>query len=411
MQPSRPTQQMRLILVTGMSGSGKSVALNVLEDSGYYCVDNLPANLLASVADSLLAAGYTRVAVSVDVRSGPTLKELPASTADLRGREVDLRVLFLDAQTETLVKRFSETRRRHPLSDDTRTLPECIDAEREMLQEIGALAHRIDTSELSPNALRAWIKDFVGTVGTGMTTLFQSFGFKHGIPLDADLVFDVRCLPNPHYDPRLRPLTGKDGPVIEFLRADANAQRMLADIRHLPRHLAALLRARQPQLPDRGNRLHRRAPSLGVFRRSARGALPDQDASHRPAPGAGAVTAVWGCGWPLLGIAAALCTAPAHAADWVKVSAPDQNQHFYDRTKLFVDADAITYWRRVVFHTPQAIKGGTARMALYRERIDCRSHTHRTLGYLLYAQDGNVVENVYDAGIRQQRSRRINTQN
>ena len=168
--------------------------------------------------------------MSVDVRSGPTLKELPASTADLRRREVDLRVLFLDAQTETLVKRFSETRRRHPLSDDTRTLPECIDTEREMLQEIGALAHRIDTSELSPNALRAWIKDFVGMAGTGMTTLFQSFGFKHGIPLDADLVFDVRCLPNPHYDPRLRPLTGKDDKVIEFLRADANAQRMLADI-------------------------------------------------------------------------------------------------------------------------------------------------------------------------------------
>jgi UPF0042 nucleotide-binding protein len=230
MQPGRPTPQMRLILVTGMSGSGKSVALNVLEDSGYYCVDNLPANLLAGVVDSLLAAAYTRVAVSVDVRSGPTLKELPASTADLRRREVDLRVLFLDAQTETLVKRFSETRRRHPLSDDTRTLPECIDTEREMLQEIGALAHRIDTSELSPNALRAWIKDFVGMAGTGMTTLFQSFGFKHGIPLDADLVFDVRCLPNPHYDPRLRPLTGKDDQVIEFLRADADAQKMLADI-------------------------------------------------------------------------------------------------------------------------------------------------------------------------------------
>jgi len=221
---------MRLILVTGMSGSGKSVALNVLEDSGYYCVDNLPANLLASVVDSLRVAGYTRVAVSVDVRSGPTLKELPASTADLRQREVDLRVLFLDAKTETLVKRFSETRRRHPLSDDTRTLPECIDAEREMLQEIGAMAHRIDTSELPPNALRAWIKDFAGMAGTGMTTLFQSFGFKHGVPLDADLVFDVRCLPNPHYDPELRPLTGKDGKVIEFLRSDPAVAQMLDDI-------------------------------------------------------------------------------------------------------------------------------------------------------------------------------------
>jgi RNase adapter protein RapZ len=221
---------MRLILVTGMSGSGKSVALNVLEDSGYYCVDNLPANLLASVVDSLLAAGYTRVAVSVDVRSGPTLKELPASTADLRQREVDLRVLFLDAKTETLVNRFSETRRRHPLSDDTRTLPECIDTEREMLQEIGAMAHRIDTSELPPNALRAWIKDFAGMAGTGMTTLFQSFGFKHGVPLDADLVFDVRCLPNPHYDPQLRPLTGKDGKVIEFLQSDPAVAQMLDDI-------------------------------------------------------------------------------------------------------------------------------------------------------------------------------------
>jgi len=221
---------MRLILVTGMSGSGKSVALNVLEDSGYYCVDNLPANLLASVVDSLLAAGYTRVAVSVDVRSGPTLKELPASTADLRQREVDLRVLFLDAKTETLVKRFSETRRRHPLSGDTRTLPECIDTEREMLQEIGAMAHRIDTSELPPNALRAWIKDFAGMAGSGMTTLFQSFGFKHGVPLDADLVFDVRCLPNPHYDPQLRPLTGKDGKVIEFLQSDPAVAQMLDDI-------------------------------------------------------------------------------------------------------------------------------------------------------------------------------------
>ncbi len=230
MAADHPTPQMRLMLVTGMSGSGKSVALNVLEDIGYYCVDNLPANLLASVVDSLLAAGYRRVAVSVDVRSGPTLKQLPASMAELQRRDVDLRALFLDAKTETLVKRFSETRRRHPLSDDTRTLPECIDAEREMLQEIGALAHRIDTSELPPNVLRAWIKDLAGLSGTGMTTLFQSFGFKHGIPLDADLVFDVRCLPNPHYDPELRPLTGKDDKVIAFLQSDASAQRMLTDI-------------------------------------------------------------------------------------------------------------------------------------------------------------------------------------
>ena len=221
---------MLLILVTGMSGSGKSVALNVLEDSGFYCVDNLPANLLAGLIDFLGQAGYAKVAVSVDVRSGPALKALAGSMAELRQREVDLRVLFLDAKTETLVKRFSETRRRHPLSDDTRTLPECIQAERSLLQDIGATAHHIDTSDLSPNALRAWVKDFVGLGGSGLTLLFESFGFKHGLPLDADLVFDVRCLPNPHYDPLLRPLTGKDGKVVEFLEADATSQKMLADI-------------------------------------------------------------------------------------------------------------------------------------------------------------------------------------
>ncbi len=228
MEPAT-AQNMRLILVTGMSGSGKSVALNLLEDIGYYCVDNLPANLVVSVVESLATAGYARIAVSVDVRSGPTLANLPASLAELR-RTVDLRTLFLDAKTETLVKRFSETRRRHPLSDETRTLPECIEIEREMLQEIGATAHRIDTSELPPNALRAWVKDFVGMAGMGMTVLFQSFGFKHGIPLDADLVFDVRCLPNPHYDPVLRPLSGKDAQVIAFMQADVGAKRMLEDI-------------------------------------------------------------------------------------------------------------------------------------------------------------------------------------
>jgi UPF0042 nucleotide-binding protein len=221
---------MRVILVTGMSGSGKSIALNVLEDIGYYCVDNLPANLLAQVVDFLAQSGYGRVAVSVDVRSGPTLKQLPDSIAQLRQGKVDLRVLFLDAKTDTLVKRFSETRRRHPLSDQLQTLAESIRTEREMLEGVAALAHRIDTSELATNALRAWIKDFAGLAGSGMTLLFQSFGFKHGVPLDADFVFDVRCLPNPHYDPVLRPFTGRDRAVIAFMEADADAQKMLADI-------------------------------------------------------------------------------------------------------------------------------------------------------------------------------------
>jgi UPF0042 nucleotide-binding protein len=221
---------LRLVVVSGMSGSGKSVALNVLEDSGYYCVDNLPANLLDPLVAFVLQAGYEKVAVGVDVRSGPTLGRLPGSIEQLRGRVADVRLLFLDAKTDTLVKRFSETRRRHPLSDSSSTLQECIQAERLLLAELGTLGHRIDTSDLAPNALRSWVKDFVGMSGGGMTLLFQSFGFKHGIPLDADLVFDVRCLPNPHYDPVLRPLTGKDAAVIEFLQADENARRMLADI-------------------------------------------------------------------------------------------------------------------------------------------------------------------------------------
>ena len=223
---------MQLILVTGMSGSGKSVALKVLEDSGYYCVDNLPAHLMPGLAEFLGTVHETRVAVSVDVRSGRTLADLPSWVVELRRRSIDLRVLFLDAKTDTLVKRFSETRRRHPLSDDTRTLPECIEAERALLAEVSALAHHIDTSDLSPHALRAWVKDFVGLSASGLTLLFQSFAFKNGVPLDADLVFDVRCLPNPHYDPLLRPMTGLDGPVVEFLRADPTVQKMLADIWH-----------------------------------------------------------------------------------------------------------------------------------------------------------------------------------
>ena len=221
---------MRLIVISGLSGSGKSIALNVLEDSGYYCVDNLPAKLLTGLTQFLAQAGYERVAVSIDVRSGATLSELPGFLSELRKSGIEVHLGFLDAKTDTLVKRFSETRRRHPLSDDTRTLPECIEAERELLAEVSAQAHHIDTSELSAHALRAWVKDFVGLSASGLTLLFQSFAFKKGIPLDADLVFDVRCLPNPYYDPLLRPMSGLDAAVIEFLQKDANAQRMLADI-------------------------------------------------------------------------------------------------------------------------------------------------------------------------------------
>jgi len=221
---------MHLLLIGGVSGSGKSVALAALEDSGYYSVNNLPPSLLAETAEYLARSGQERVAVALDVKTGPGLPLLGESIGALREAGWTVRFLYLDAKTDTLVKRFSETRRRHPLSDDTRTLPECIEAERELLAEVSAQAHHIDTSDLSAHALRAWVKDFVGLGASGLTLLFQSFAFKKGIPLDADLVFDVRCLPNPHYDPLLRPMSGMDDPVIEFLQRDDNVQRMLADI-------------------------------------------------------------------------------------------------------------------------------------------------------------------------------------
>ncbi len=222
---------MQLVLLTGMSGSGKSVALNVLEDSGYYCVDNLPATLLPSLVDLLSKEGYGRIAASIDARGGTFFKQLLESLHALRQRQIDIRALFLDTKTETLVKRFSETRRRHPLADEHHTLPECIQAERELLEDASSVAHHVDTSDLSSNALRAWVKDFVNLPSSGLTLLFESFGFKHGLPLDADFVFDVRCLPNPFYDPALRPLSGKDQPVIDFLLADSQTQEMLRDIR------------------------------------------------------------------------------------------------------------------------------------------------------------------------------------
>lgn len=222
---------MQLIVISGLAGSGKSIALTVLEDSGYYCVDNLPANLLREVTLYLKESGHQRVAVSIDARSRETLHLLPRQLADLRRQEMDVHLLFLEAKTDALVKRFSETRRRHPLSDDRSTLPECIQSEREMLGEIHDLASRIDTSELSASSLRTWVRDFIGLDHACLTLLFQSFGFKHGIPLDSDMIFDVRCLPNPHYEALLRPLTGKDSPVIEYLDENIDVNRMFDDIK------------------------------------------------------------------------------------------------------------------------------------------------------------------------------------
>ncbi len=222
---------MQIVLVSGLSGSGKSIAIAVLEDVGYYCVDNLPLAMLQPLVDYLKGEGHERVAIAIDARSGASFAQFPRIAETLREQGADLRVIFLEAKTLSLVKRFSETRRRHPLSSDTVSLQEAIQLEREMLSDIAPLAHRIDTSDLSASALRLWIKDLIGQDRSRITLLFESFGFKHGIPLDADLVFDVRCLPNPHYVAELRPLTGRDQAVKDYLEASPNAMALLADIR------------------------------------------------------------------------------------------------------------------------------------------------------------------------------------
>ncbi len=231
---------MRIILITGISGSGKSVGLNALEDAGYFCVDNLPPKLLRQLVATRLEDGAETLAVAMDARSADSLADLPADIQLLKNEGHNVKVLFLTAKTESLIARFSETRRSHPLSHRFRldqassgqpTLTECILREREMLSVIEGIGHVIDTSGLSANKLRAWIKDLVETERTPLTLLFESFAFKFGVPLDADLVFDVRVLPNPFYDINLRPYTGRDEPVITFLDAQAHAVELLTDIR------------------------------------------------------------------------------------------------------------------------------------------------------------------------------------
>jgi UPF0042 nucleotide-binding protein len=233
---------MRIILITGISGSGKSVALNLLEDAGYYCVDNLPPALLDDLIVTLANEDVNTLAVAMDARSADSLAKLPAEIYKLRTLGHDVTVMFLTASTHALVARFSETRRSHPLSHrghphpnrrplSGRTLMECILEEREILSSIENLGHVIDTSGLSSNKLRAWITKLVVIEQTPLTLFFESFAFKRGVPLDADFVFDVRTLPNPFYDARLRPLNGMDAPVIAFLDAQPEVSELIADIR------------------------------------------------------------------------------------------------------------------------------------------------------------------------------------
>ncbi len=228
---------MKLIIISGLSGSGKSIALNVLEDLQYYCIDNLPAAMLPALADQLQSSRHMtheHIAVGIDARNMPAdLAGFPAILEDLRARRLKVQIFFLEADNPTLIKRFSETRRRHPLSNEEVPLDEAIIQERSLLEAIAVEADlRIDTSRTNVHQLRELIRSRVrDSNGVQLSLLFESFGFKQGIPVDADFVFDVRCIPNPHWQPDLRRLTGRDPAVAEFLEQHADAVRMFEDIR------------------------------------------------------------------------------------------------------------------------------------------------------------------------------------
>ena len=242
------TTTLEMVLITGMSGSGKSVALHALEDAGYYCVDNLPPELLTSFVALERQHRASKVAIAMDVRSRTSLPLVPKQLEQLRASGVALQSLFLDASTETLVRRFSETRRLHPLSrvdasDQHRALVDAIELERELLGDLREQSHVVDTSMIRSSQLQGYVKSLISAPAKQLTLVFQSFAFKRGVPLDADYVFDVRMLPNPHYESGLRDLTGKDEAVAQYLRAHPEVNTMFCDIEKFIAHwLQALVR-------------------------------------------------------------------------------------------------------------------------------------------------------------------------
>ena len=235
---------MEIVLITGMSGSGKSVALHALEDAGFYCVDNLPPELLLAFVQLELQHRARQLAIAMDVRSATSLPQVPEQLDALRARGVVVKPLFLDSSTDTLVRRYSETRRKHPLSqaptrvatadtgttDQRHALIEAIELERDLLAALREQAHVIDTSMIRPAQLQGYVKALVSSPSAQLTLVFESFAFKRGVPTDADFMFDVRMLPNPHYEPELRALTGQDKPVADFLQEQPDVRRMFEQI-------------------------------------------------------------------------------------------------------------------------------------------------------------------------------------
>ena len=246
------TLNLQVVLITGMSGSGKSVALHALEDVGFFCVDNLPPELLVPFVALQKKHKTSRVAIAIDVRSAKSLPLVPEQLSVLRKQGVMVKSLFLDATTETLVRRYSETRRKHPLSqaasehsaqDQRRALMDAIELERELLANLREQAHVVDTSIIRPSQLQGYVKSLISTPGGQLTLVFESFAFKRGVPGDADYVFDVRMLPNPHYEPELRHLTGQDERVVAFLQEQPDVAQMLEHIQKFLNHwLDALAR-------------------------------------------------------------------------------------------------------------------------------------------------------------------------
>jgi RNase adapter protein RapZ len=235
------TQAIEVVLITGMSGSGKSVALHALEDAHYYCVDNLPPELLGAFIEVEKSHNVYKIGIAVDVRSAKSLPLLPTQIAQLRERGVIVKTVFLDASTDTLVHRFSETRRKHPLSnndqeDQRHALTDAIEMERDLLADLRQDSHVIDTSLIRSNQLQSYVKALLSAPAKQLTLVFESFGFKRGIPTDADFVFDVRMLPNPYYELALRPLTGKDAPVADFLKQQASVGQMLEQVQTFLSH-------------------------------------------------------------------------------------------------------------------------------------------------------------------------------